>query len=177
MSAEAKRNIFLCGFMATGKSSVGKQLAAAIRYRFADMDDLIERETGMSIPQIFASQGEPAFRELESRMVERIAAWTGYVVATGGGTVVNPQNLQTLKRSGVVVCLTADIRTILLRAGAGETRPMLQGGDKQERIRQLLQLREPFYAQADIVVDTSPLTINQVVNQILERFQEFGLRT
>ena len=176
MSAEAKRNIFLCGFMATGKSSVGRQLAAAMQYEFADMDDLIEKETGMPIPQIFASQGEPAFRAIESRVVERIAGWSGYVIATGGGTIVNPQNLQTLKLCGVVVCLTADIQTILARAGTGETRPMLQGGDKLERIRQLLQLREPFYAQADIAVDTSHLTIEQVVKQIMERLQESGFR-
>jgi len=174
MSGEGKRNIFLCGFMATGKSSVGKQLAAEMGYQFADMDALIELETGMAIPQIFSSQGEPAFRALESRMVERIAGWTGYVVATGGGTIVNPQNLETLKRCGVVVCLSADVQTILLRAGKGDTRPMLQGGDRLERIRQLLQQRESFYAQADIIVDTSTLNINQVVLRILERLEEFG---
>jgi shikimate kinase len=174
MIEERKRNIFLCGFMATGKSSVGKQLAAKMHYQFVDMDALIESETGMTIPQIFSSQGEPAFRALESRMVERIAGWTGYVVATGGGTIVNSQNLETLKRCGVVVCLTADVQTILLRAGKGDTRPMLQGGDRLERIRQLLEQREPFYAQADIIVDTSPLNISQVVRRILERLQEFA---
>ena len=174
MTVEEKRNIVLCGFMATGKSSVGKRLAAKLHYQFLDMDSLIEEETGMTIPQIFSSQGEPAFRALESRMVERIAGWTGYVVATGGGTIVNPQNLETLKRCGVVISLTADIRTILLRSGKGDTRPLLQGENKSERIRQLMEKREPFYAQADIVQDTSTLNINQVVRRLVERLQEFG---
>ena len=174
MTVEEKRNIILCGFMATGKSSVGKRLAANLHYRFLDMDSLIEEETGMTIPQIFSSQGEPAFRALESRMVERIAGWSGYVVATGGGSIVNPQNLETLKRCGVVISLTADIRTILLRSGKGDTRPLLQGENKSERIRQLLKQREPFYAQADIVLDTSTLNINQVVRRLVERLQEFG---
>jgi len=174
MTVEEKRNVILCGFMATGKSSVGKRLAAKLHYQFLDMDSLIEEETGMTIPQIFSSQGEPAFRALESRMVERIAGWTGYVVATGGGTIVNPQNLETLKRCGVVISLTADIRTILLRSGKGDTRPLLQGENKSERIRQLMEKREPFYAQADIVQDTSTLNINQVVRRLVERLQEFG---
>ena len=174
MTVEEKRNIIVCGFMATGKSSVGKRLAAKLHYQFLDMDSLIEEETGMTIPQIFSSQGEPAFRALESRMVERIAGWTGYVVATGGGTIVNPQNLETLKRCGVVISLTADIRTILLRSGKGDTRPLLQGENKSERIRQLMKQREPFYAQADIVLDTSTLNINQVVHRLVARLQEFG---
>jgi shikimate kinase len=174
MTVEEKRNIILCGFMATGKSSVGKRLAAKMRYQFLDMDSLIEAETGRTIPQIFSSQGEPAFRALESRMVERIAGWTGYVVATGGGTIVNPQNLETLKRCGVVISLTADIRTILLRSGKGDTRPLLQGENKLERIRQLMEQREPFYARADIVLDTSTLNINQVVRRLVERLREFG---
>jgi shikimate kinase len=174
MTVEEKRNIFLCGFMATGKSSVGKRLAATMRFQFLDMDSLIEEETGMTVPQIFSSQGEPAFRALESRMVARIAGWTGYVVATGGGTIVNPQNLETLKRCGVVISLTADIRTILLRSGKNDTRPLLQGENKLERIRLLMEQREPFYAQADIVLDTSTLSMNQVVRRLVERLQEFG---
>jgi shikimate kinase len=160
--------------MATGKSSVGRRLAARIRFQFLDMDTLIEQETGLTIPQIFSTQGEPAFRALESRMVERIAGWTGYVIATGGGTIVNPQNLEILKRCGVVISLTADAQTILLRTGKGDTRPMLRGADRLERIRQLMEQRERFYARADIVLDTSALTISQVVRRIMERLQEFG---
>ncbi len=174
MGGAGKRNIILCGFMATGKSTVGKQLARELRYRFLDMDALIEKETGTTIPQIFATQGEPAFRALESQLVDRITGWTGYVIATGGGTIVNPQNLARLKSCGIVISLTADVPTILRRTGQEDSRPMLQGGDKAERIRNLLTLREPFYSQADIVLDTSTLTIGQVVQTLLERLQAFG---
>jgi shikimate kinase len=162
--------------MATGKTSVGKRLAAMMHYRFLDLDAVIEEEAGTSIPQIFSSQGEPAFRTLESRMVERVAEKTGYVIATGGGTIVNPLNLEKLKRSGVIITLTADIPTILLRAGAGDDRPMLQGGDRVKRIQTLMGLRAPAYAQADMIVDTSALSVEEVARLILHRLQEFGFR-
>ena len=171
------RNIILCGFMATGKSSVGKKLASLMNYEFVDMDALIEAEEGMSIPQIFAARGEPAFRELECRMVERLAERTGCVVATGGGTIVNPKNLELLKRGGVVITLTANEETILRRAGKGDSRPMLLGGDRLERIRNLMKQREPFYLQADIVLDTSSLKINEVVRRLAELLQDFGIHS
>jgi shikimate kinase len=174
MTGDEKGNIILCGFMATGKSSVGRLLAERAHYQYLDMDDLIENEAGMTIPQIFSSRGEAAFRALESRMVERIATRTGCVVATGGGAIVNPQNLKNLKSCGVVISLTADIQTILRRVGEGDTRPMLQVENRLERIRQLMEQREPFYAQADIILDTSALNIDQVVDRLVEQLREFG---
>jgi len=163
---EKKRNIVLCGFMATGKSSVGKKLADILGSEFVDLDAAIEAEEGVSIPRIFAERGEPAFRELESRMVERMMSRTGLVISTGGGTVVNPRNLANLKSCGIVVALTADIPTILRRAGSGEDRPLLQTEDREKRIRALLFERAPFYAQADITIDTSSLTIEEAARQI-----------
>jgi shikimate kinase len=174
MTGRGKCNIFLCGFMATGKSSVGMRLAARIHYEFLDMDALIEAEAGMAIAQIFASQGEPAFRALESRMVERIAERTECVIATGGGVIVNPKNLEILKRCGVVVTLTADVQTVLQRAGKDDARPLLQTDDKLERIRALLRQREPFYSQADIVLDTSALSVDEVVNSLMDQLNEGG---
>jgi shikimate kinase/3-dehydroquinate synthase len=163
-----KRNIILGGFMATGKSSVGRRLAIVLGYDFLDVDTLIAAEAGMPISQIFSAQGENAFRALETRMVERIAGRTGCVVATGGGTIVNPRNLEALKRSGVVVTLTADPDTILARIGPTEDRPMLWGGDKRERVRLLLEQRAEAYAKADLIVDASAHTIDHVVNHILD---------
>ena len=162
-----KENIVLCGFMATGKTSVGKRLAEILGLEFVDMDASIEAEENASIPQIFAERGEPAFRELESRMVKRIMGRTGMVVSTGGGTVVNPRNMADLKSCGFVVALTADIPSILRRAGSGEGRPMLQaGGGREDRIRELLHQRAPFYAQADMAIDTSSLTVEDVAMKI-----------
>jgi 3-dehydroquinate synthase len=122
----------------------------------------------MPISQIFSGQGEGAFRALETRMVERVAGRTGCVVATGGGTIVNPRNMEALKRSGVVVTLTADPDTIVARIGPTEDRPMLWGGDKRERVRLLLEQRAEAYAKADLIVDASAHTIDYVVNHILD---------
>jgi shikimate kinase len=174
MIGEERRNIVLCGFMATGKSSVGKRLAALLGYEFLDMDAAIEADAGLTIPQVFSSQGEPAFRALESQMVERVAGKTGCVVATGGGTIANPQNLERLKLCGVIITLTADIETILLRVGSGDDRPMLREGDRFERIRTLMEKRAPFYAQADIVLDTSSLSVEEAAHCIADRLRESG---
>jgi shikimate kinase len=167
-----KGNIILCGFMATGKSTVGKRLAAVLGYGFLDMDAMITAEAGMPIAQIFATQGESAFRAMEARMVDRVAGRTGCVVATGGGTIVNPKNLETLKRCGVVITLSADPQTILARVGSGDDRPMLSGGDKLERIGVLLAQRSGAYSKADLTIDAS-LPVGQVVKSILD---SLGLR-
>jgi 3-dehydroquinate synthase len=154
--------------MATGKSSVGRRLAIVLGYDFLDLDTLIAAEAGMPISQIFSTQGEAGFRALETRMVERVAGRTGCVLATGGGTIVNPRNLEALKRSGVVVALTADPDTIVARIGSTADRPMLWGGDKRERVRLLLEQRADAYAKADLIVDASAHTIDHVVNHILD---------
>ena len=161
-----RRNIILCGFMATGKSTVGKQLASALGYDFLDMDEMITAEAGMPIPQIFATQGEPAFRAMEARMVDLVASRRGCVVATGGGTITNPRNLEILKRCGVVITLSADPQTILSRVGTGDDRPMLWGGNKLEKIGALLAQRAEAYSKADLIVDASP-PVDQVVKNIL----------
>lgn len=167
MAEGVRRNIVLTGFMATGKSSVGRQLAARLGYDFVDVDTLVEAEAGMPIPQIFASQGEPAFRELEGRMVERAAGRSRCVIATGGGAIVNPRNLEALKRSGVLVALTASPEAILSRIGSGEDRPMLGGGETRERIRLLFEERAAAYAKADLTVDTSDRSVDEVVNHLM----------
>lgn len=166
-----KQNVILCGFMGTGKSSVGRRLAELTGYGFLDMDAVIESEERMSIPDIFATRGEPAFRALESGLVDRICRMVRQVVATGGGTVANPENLAKLKRCGTVVALTADIETIFARVGSGEGRPMLKQGDTEERIRTLLQKRAEAYAQADLTIDTSQRTIEEVARRIMTLLQ------
>jgi shikimate kinase len=168
---EPKPNIILTGFMATGKSCVGRELAARLGYEFLDLDPLIEAEANMPISRIFATQGEERFRAMESRMVEQVARRAACVIATGGGAIVNPRNLEALKRSGVVIALTAKPETILARVGSGENRPMLWGGETLGRIRLLLAERAPAYAKADLTVDTTEQSIEQVVDQILSALQ------
>jgi shikimate kinase len=175
MSAEKNQNIILCGFMGTGKSSVGKKLAELSGYDFWDMDSVIETEAGMTIPQIFSSRGEPAFRALEAGMVERITQLTGHIVATGGGTVVNPDNLKKLKECGFIITLAADIPTILKRVGSGDDRPLLKEGDREERIRSLLELRAQAYGKADITLDTSHMNIEETALHILNHLRQLKI--
>jgi shikimate kinase len=167
----SRRNIILTGFMATGKSSVGQALAARLGYEFLDLDSLIEVEAGMPIARIFATQGEERFRELESRMVEQVARRDASVIATGGGAIVNPRNLEALKRGGVVIALTAKPETILARVGSGKDRPMLWAGETLDRIRLLLAERASAYTKADLTVDTTEQSIEQVVDHILSALQ------
>ena len=166
---EKVRNVILCGFMATGKSTVGKRLAELVGFDFIDLDIAIETEEGVSIPQIFAERGEPAFRALESRMVKKMMDQSGFVIATGGGTIVNPSNLANLKKCGVVIALTADIPTILQRTATDTHRPLLRTQneeDREARIRSLLEQRMSAYSQADIMLDTSSLTIEEVAQKL-----------
>ena len=154
--------------MGVGKSSVGKKLAELTDREFLDMDAVIEAEEGISIPRIFSSRGEPAFRKLESNLIDRITQRAELIVATGGGAIADPQNLANLKSCGILVTLMADIPTILSRVGSGDDRPMLQAVDREERIKSLLDKRAKAYAQADFIINTSSLTIDQVAQEILE---------
>ncbi len=163
----AKRNIILTGFMGTGKSEVGKQLAARLNRRFVDTDELIEQEEGMSIAQLFAEKGEGYFREREKQMVARVCQEEGVVIATGGGAIINEENSTRMKASGVVICLTATPEVIFQRVQTDETRPLLRGGEPQTRIRTLLSARAEAYAKADVTIDTSHMSVNEVVQAVL----------
>jgi len=163
----AKRNIILTGFMGTGKSKVGKKLAARLDRKFIDTDVLVAREEGMSIAQIFTDKGEPYFREREKQMVARACLEDGVVIATGGGTMVNEENVAKLKASGTVICLSATPEVIFARVGKDDTRPLLQDDEPLARIRALLSVRALAYAKADVMIDTSYLSVNEVVQAVL----------
>lgn len=158
--------------MGTGKSSVGRRLARELNLTFVDTDDLIEKEAGKSIAQIFASNGEDYFRKLESKVINELSAIShqpsAKVIATGGGAIVNPENLEALKKSGIVICLTASIDAILSRVGSGDERPLIAADDKKEKVSNLLKAREPFYKKADFIIDTTTKSVKEVVNEILK---------
>ena len=160
-------NLVLSGFMGTGKTSVGRRLAARLGFEFVDLDELIEAEAGLPIREIFAARGEAAFRALEREMVARMAARRRSVIAVGGGAIVDPGNLAALRKIGVLIALCAAPEVILSRVGGGEERPMLWGPDTRQRILQLLAERAPAYAQADLQVDTSSRSVDEVVEHIL----------
>ncbi len=161
------RNIILTGFRGTGKTAVGKRLAERLGYAFVDLDGLIEAEAGMPISQILTERGEATFDEMESRLVQRVALQRRCVIATGGATVVSPANLRALKQSGVVVTLTADLETLLLRLGAGADPAILHGEALRARIERLLEERRGAYAQADVTVDTTARTVDETVDCVL----------
>jgi shikimate kinase len=160
-------NIVLFGFMGTGKTHIGQELAKKLGLIFVDMDDLIVERAGKSIPRIFAEDGEDAFREMERKLVGELARENGYVIATGGGVIKNPDNVKALGRHGLLVCLTASPETIFERVKDDTNRPLLNTDDKLATIRKILQEREALYATIDNMVDTSNRTPAEIVAEIV----------
>ena len=161
-------NLYLVGMMGAGKSAVGRPLADALGYRFVDADTVLEGATGRTIPEIFASDGEAQFRQLETAVLGQISGWHSLVVATGGGVVTRPENWGHM-RQGVVVWLDAPAEQLLARLGSDPTpRPLLQADDPGSRLRQLLTERQPLYAQADLHVCQRQEQPPQVAQLVLE---------
>ena len=170
------KNIVLIGFMGTGKSSCGKSLATRLGCAFIDLDKYIENKEGASIPEIFASKGEAYFREREREAVRETSERKGVVIATGGGTVKDEENLRLLKARGVLVCLTADVETILDRTGRRGERPMLdRQDDRRKAVEELLESRREMYDRADFSVDTSRLSPMQVTEEIMSFLRVGGI--
>jgi shikimate kinase len=162
-------NIILVGFMATGKTTVGKMLAEKLHWSYVDTDILIEQRTGLSIPAIFEQQGEPYFRDIESEVIQNVIKNNHQVISTGGGIVLREQNIIMMKSNGLVVSLTATPEVIFARTKSDDYRPLLRVENPQQRIRELLEYRAPFYAKADFTIDTSNLTPQAVVDSVLTR--------
>lgn len=152
--------------MGTGKTSVGEELAKKHKRCFLDLDELIELREKRMIADIFAKQGEPYFRSLETRILKEVAKENGLIVACGGGIVINPLNIKIMKDSGVIICLLAKPAVILKRTCGHAHRPLLNVADPKKQIEHLLKLRTPYYARADKTIDTSSLSIAEVVNRI-----------
>lgn len=167
-----KSNLILIGFMGTGKTSLGKLLAEKLGRGFVDIDQKIEQDAGISIPQIFERYGEKYFREIEKKTVEEITKRRGLVIATGGGTVKDEDNMRMLKSSGVIVCLTTEPEEIFRRTERRGERPVLDGGeDRLQTIKKLLSERQKFYAQSDYTIDTTDWSPLQIMNDICKHFK------
>lgn len=160
-------NLYLVGMMGTGKSAVGKPLAAALGYRFLDADTSVERVAGRSIPDLFAEVSEPGFRDLETAVLGQIASWHSLVVATGGGVVTRPENWGHMQQ-GVVVWLDAPPELLLSRLAADPSpRPLLQTADPESQLSSLLSQRQRLYAQADLHIRQAGEPIEQVAEAVL----------
>jgi shikimate kinase len=160
------RTIVLMGFMGSGKSEVGRRLAQRLGRACVDTDQLVEERAGKKVAAIFAEDGEVAFRTLEREAVADAAARGSTVLAVGGGAVLDLENVQRLRDAGVLVYLTARPDVVLRRIGNPSTRPLLKD-DPHAAVTRLLAERERFYAAAaDVTVDTSDRTVDEVVAEI-----------
>ena len=164
----SEKNIVLTGFMAVGKSVVGQRLARRLKRPFVDLDQAIEAKEGMKVSEIFTSRGEPYFRKVEKEMVREVLGRDRQVISAGGGAIMDEENLNLFKQKSLLICLTAPPEILLRRAGTGKERPLLKGKDRAERIEELLREREKSYAQAHVSIDTSSLSVDEVVEKILE---------
>jgi shikimate kinase len=164
------RNLALIGFMGTGKSSVGRFVAAHLGFEFLDTDDLIEAQAGKTITEIFRDEGEAAFRERERALVHVLATRERTVLATGGGLPVFFDNLAVLKTYALVVCLWASAETLYERVRHHGHRPLLQDGDPLGKMRTLLERRAPFYRQADVLINTEQRGVREVGLQVIHQF-------
>jgi shikimate kinase len=168
--------IWLTGFMATGKTRTVRPLAVALDWTAVDVDTLIEEQAGDTAGAIFAKGGEAAFRTIEAEVIERVAGMHNVVVATGGGSVLREANRAAMRRNGFIVCFDARPETIAARIQDStqhvSERPLLAGGSPLAKIIELKGERDAIYGQADFIIQTDDLTPDQVTHQVLLAFRE-----
>ena len=168
----AATNLYLVGFMGTGKSTVGRQLAKLMDFQFLDSDHEIERVAGKPVSAIFAEQGEPGFRKLEREFVEGGHPEQGCVVACGGGLVVPAGMLELLRSRGIVICLHAPIEAILQRILHTTHRPLMQGDDPSQRLRELYAQREELYRRTGTMILTDNRTLREIAAHALRVYRQ-----
>jgi len=174
LSALARRSIVLVGMMGVGKSSIGRRLAARLGVAFVDADTEIEKAADMSIADIFARHGEAYFRSGEARVIARLLDGGPQVLATGGGAVMNADTRAAIKAKGVSIWLSAEFDVLMRRISKRKhERPMLQTADPAATLRELLEVREPLYAQADITVQSREVPHEAIVTEILSALADF----
>ncbi len=168
------RSIVLVGMMGVGKSSIGRRLAARLGVPFVDADAEIEKAAGMSIADIFARHGEADFRSGEARVIARLLDGGPQVLATGGGAVMNADTRAAIKAKGVSIWLSAELDVLMRRINKRKNdRPMLQTADPATTLRELLVVREPAYAQADLTVQSREVPHDAIVSEIMTSLAAF----
>ncbi len=162
-----QQNIFLVGLMGAGKTSVGRMLAKRVNKEFFDADAEIERSTGVRIPVIFDIEGESGFRAREEKVIERLTAMQGIVLATGGGAVLSPVNRARLRTHGHVIYLRAAPEDLWRRTRRDRSRPLLQTANPLAKLKELHAQRDPLYSEvADLVVDTGSQSVGTLTTHI-----------
>lgn len=166
------KNIVLTGFMCCGKTTVGKELSKKTGYKFIDSDEYIERKYKKTIPEIFKTLGEERFREMEKECIKEISLMSSCVISTGGGVVLNPENVENLRKNGVVCYLEIGCDTVIKRRGDEGARPLLDNLTREE-ISKKLELRKPFYENNDFKIVADELSPMQVCDMVLESYKLF----
>jgi len=161
------KNIYLLGFMGSGKTSVGKKLAEKKNMTFIDLDEKIEESEGMSIAEIFSEKGEAYFRDAEKKVLKELSVMDSCMVATGGGVVMDPENLQAMQDSGVTVSLLASPEIVYERVKNSNLRPLLNVENPIDEIKKLMFERASFYIKSDIIIDTSDLSVDEAADEII----------
>ena len=157
--------------MGTGKTEVGREIARLLDMQLIDIDTEIERSEKMTINEIFKKCGEPRFRDIETEMIRAVSRKKNVIISTGGGAVLKQENMDILRKDGIIICLTATPGTILRRTGASDDRPLLQVENPLEKIKELLNFRRPFYEKADIIINTEGRTPLQIAEEIIEKMK------
>ena len=168
------KNIVLIGFMGTGKTSTGRLLAHKLGRTFIDTDQKIELENNLTIAEMFSIHGEQYFRRKESETIAKVSRYTCTVIATGGGVVLRPENIACLKTNGVIIALTASLDVILERTSRRNCRPLLNRPDKESFVGKMLKERADLYTIADLSIDTSNSTPQQVCDHIIAFLRQGG---
>ena len=154
--------------MGTGKSVVGRELAKKNKRQFIDLDELIELKEKRRICDIFAKDGEPYFRRIEKKILKKVSRENEFIVACGGGIVIDKENIQLMKKTGLIICLTATPQVIFKRVSGSKLRPKLNVTQPKKQIEFLLKLRSSYYAQADKTINTSGISVKEVVGRIIK---------
>jgi shikimate kinase len=170
-AVQTKPNLYLVGFMGVGKSAIGRRVARELSLRFIDSDQQIEKTQGKRIPEIFETEGEGRFREMERAFVESGHPSSGCVVSCGGGLVIQPGMKELLKERGVVICLFASAESIIERTSRNKNRPLLNVPDPAAKVRALLKEREPIYMDCGACITTDGRTIPEVVRHLIRTYK------
>lgn len=171
-----EKNIVLIGFMGSGKTSVGKKLSKVLKREFIDMDDFIEKKEGISVNEIFKTKGEEYFRQLEKDLCIRFSEPKNKIIATGGGVIKSSENVNNLKKGGVILYLKSTPKQIAFNLRYDNTRPLLAGGGKEQKIAALMEEREPLYNRcADIIINVSNINIDETIEKIKDIINETSI--
>lgn len=168
------RPVFLVGMMGAGKTTIGRHLARALRREFLDLDHELEARCGVRVALIFDIEGEEGFRKRETTALDECSRRSNIVLATGGGAILAPENRQMLRERGLVVYLKAGADELYRRVERDRNRPLLQTADPRERLRSLLEQREPLYESvADVTFETGTMSITQAVRTLVSMLQHY----